>query len=47
MSGKEIVAVKHGSSVSEEYNRIGINQARTNYHGLQHDSLRQAGFDTI
>jgi glutamate 5-kinase len=47
MSGKEIVAVKHGSSVSEEYNHIGINQAKTNSHGSQHNNLRQAGFDTI
>ena len=47
MNGRETVAIKHGASVSEEYNHIGINQAKTNNHGRQHYNLRQAGFDTI
>jgi glutamate 5-kinase len=46
MSNNEFVVVKHGTSVVENHNQIGLDQAKIDFHVLQHMRLRAMGFDT-
>jgi glutamate 5-kinase len=43
----DLAVIKHGSSSVENYNGIGMNQARLNFHMLQHLRLRESGLVTV
>lgn len=45
-ASKELIVVKHGTSVVENTNRIGLDQDKINFHVEQHMRLRSMGFDT-
>lgn len=47
MSNREIIAIKHGTSVVENDDGIGTDQAKVDFHVRQHARLRRRGFDTV
>jgi len=46
MITNELVVVKHGSSVVEHDDGVGLDQAKIDFHLRQHMRLRARGFDT-
>ncbi len=46
MNTNESVVIKHGSSVVEHDDGIGLDQAKIDFHVRQHDRLRRRGFST-